>query len=341
MFGLSLSSLATVSRNLGTLLSTGVPVVKALQLAGRKAADPKIRNAFADAADDIRSGQTVTEAFENAHVFPTLYIDLTTTAEKAGALPEVLTALADHYDKMVELRRDFRSQIALPVLQFVAAIFVIALLLYVLGVFGSGAGDLRFDPVGLGMYGPEGALMWLGGWAVLGVTVFVLYQLIRKSVSATRVFDRILLTIPVLGSCLTNFALARFSWAFHLTQNAGLSIDESVKASMRATSNGAYMAASQSIIDDIYDGQELSDALEETDLFPPEFIEMVSVGETSGTVPEALHRLGPQLEGQARRSLKRLATAAGWLVWASVAGFIIYVIFRFAFWYVSLLNSFA
>lgn len=340
MFSISQKSLATISRNLGTLLSSGVPVVKAFRLAGRKAADKRLRNAFSDAAEEIRSGQTVTEALENTHVFPQLYVDLTTTAEQTGALPEVLHALADHYDKMVELRRDFRAQITMPVFQLTAAVLIIALLIFLLGaIAGGGPKDQVFDPVGLGLSGVSGALTWLGGWAA-GITVLVLgYKIMSRSVAATRVFDRFLLNIPVVGTCLTNFALARFSWAYHLTQNAGLSIDESIKSSMKATSNGAYIGASQSIVDDIYDGSPLSDALEHSSLFPPEFIEMVSVGESSGTVPEALHRLGPQLEDQARRSLRALAGVAGWLVWSAVAAFIIFVIFRFMFWYIALIND--
>lgn len=337
MFGMSQKSLATVSRNLGTLLSTGVPIVKAFRLAGRKAADPKIRSAFNAISDDLKAGQTVTEAIESTRVFPKLYTDLTTTAEKAGALPEVLHSLADHYERMVDLKRDFRSQITMPVVQLVAAVLIVALLIFLLGVVGDGKSG--FDPVGLGLSGPEGALTWLGGWAVGVTVIFVVYQLLRQSDIATRLFDRAVLALPVVGPCATNFALARFSWAYHLTQNAGLSIDESIQSSLRATSNEAFATLSQPILEDIYDGEQLSDALEHTSLFPPDFIEMVAVGETSGTVPEALHQLGPQLEDQARRSLKAVATAAGWAVWAGVAAFIIYVIFRFAMWYTGMIND--
>lgn len=330
MFGLSLKSLATVSRNLGTLLSNGVPVVKAFRLAGRKASDHRLRRAFSDASEAIQQGDTVSEALQNTEVFPGLFIDLTTTAEQSGALPEVLHALADHYDKMVELRRDFRSQITMPVLQLLAAIAVIGFLIFVLGMVADSQGSEPMDPVGLGLTGTQGAVAWFGLWAMLFVAGFIGYQLISRSVAATRTFDRMLLSVPVVGTCLTKFALARFSWAFHLTQNCGLSIDESLRSSLRATSNGAYIAAGQGLLDDIYNGLPLSDAMERTDLFPADFVEMVAVGESSGTVPEALHRLSPQLEADARRSLRAMATAAGWFVWTLVAAFIIYMIIRIA-----------
>lgn len=330
MFGLSQKSLSTVSRNLGTLLSSGVAITKAFRLAGRKASDPKLRAAFSDAAESVRAGDSVSEALEKTRTLPTLFIDLVTTAEQTGSLPEVLHALADHYEKMVELRRDFRSQIAMPVMQFLAAIFIVAFLIFVLGMVAETTGGKPMDPVGLGFTGGAGAIAWLGLWAIIFTSLFIGYKILSKSVSATRVFDRMLLNIPIVGHCLTKFALARFSWAFHLTQNSGLSIDESINSSLRATSNAAFSSAGPAILKDIYNGLPLSDALENTGLFPADFIEMVNVGETSGTVPEALHHLSPQLEADARRALKAMASAAGWAVWACVAGFIIYLIFRIA-----------
>jgi len=148
-----------------------------------------------------------------------------------------------------------------------------------------------------------------------------------------------LLGVPVIGGCMRSFAVARFAWAFHLTQEAGMPIEDSLDASFRATSNGAFVARSPQVIAEVMEGELLTDALAHAHLFPQEFIELVHVAETSGTVPEALHRLSPQFEDQARRSLRGLAIAAGWLIWACVAMFIIFLIFRIAMWYVDLLQG--
>ena len=86
-------------------------------------------------------------------------------------------------------------------------------------------------------------------------------------------------------------------------------------------------------------GEELSFALRETGLFPRDYLELIRVGEESGTVPETLERLSPQLEDQARRSLAIMTTALAWIIWGMVAMLIIYFIFRIAFMYVGLLNG--
>jgi type IV pilus assembly protein PilC len=143
----------------------------------------------------------------------------------------------------------------------------------------------------------------------------------------------------VLGDCLRSFAIARFSWAFYLTQQAGMRINPSLAASLRATSNGAFAGAIPEVCARIEAGDDLTTALTATQLFTEDFLQMVQVGETSGTVPEMLERLSPQFEDQARRSLAALAAALGWLVWLIVAGFIIFIIFRVFSWYMGLLND--
>jgi type IV pilus assembly protein PilC len=89
----------------------------------------------------------------------------------------------------------------------------------------------------------------------------------------------------------------------------------------------------------VNEGSSLTEALEATKLFPFDYIQMVLVAETSGTVPEALDRLSPQFEENARRSLRAMAMALGWAVWASVAAFIIYIIFTIALWYIGMLDG--
>ena len=86
-------------------------------------------------------------------------------------------------------------------------------------------------------------------------------------------------------------------------------------------------------------GDSLTVALADTGLFPEDFIEMVHVGETSGTVPEQLQRLSPRFREQAERSLRVLCNAIAWAVWGVVATFIVFFVFRFFMWYVDQINS--
>jgi type IV pilus assembly protein PilC len=336
-----LRQLTFLCRSLSTSLHAGVPIIKAFDLAAGKALDPRLRNVMQDVVTQLKSGEDVATAMRShSGVFPELMTDMVSVAEQTGSLPEVLASLADHYENNLRLRKDFYGQIALPVIQFVAAIFIIAGLLFLLGMIATSRNSQPFDVLGFGLTGAAGAATWLMLWGILLASLFVGYKVAVASLHGQQIVHEFLLNIPVIGGCMRSFAIARFSWAFHLTQEAGMPIEDSLDASFRATSNGAFIARTRQVIGEVMEGEHLTDALAHTHLFPQEFIEIVHVAETSGTVPETLHRLSPQFEDQARRSLRGLAIAAGWLIWLCVATFIIFLIFRIAMWYTNLLQGY-
>ena len=337
---LSMSTVATFCRSLSTMLHSGVNILKAFQVAGGKSHHPKLKRISADIIDDLRKGCEVSTALEHqGKAFPELMIDLVRVADQTGSLPEVLKGLADHYDNLVRLRRTFLGAITLPIVQLLAAIFIVAALIWLLGMIASTNGGEPFDVVGLGLTGTTGALTWLGGCFGTAFLGAIAYFLLVNGLKGRAFVHSALLRIPVVGGCLRSFALARFSWAFALTQQAGMSINPSLESSLKATGNGAFAGMTPMVTAMVSAGEDLSFALSETKLFPREYLELVRVGEASGTVPETLERLSPQLEEQARRALSALTATLAWVIWGMVATMIIYFIFRIALMYIGLLNS--
>ena len=251
----------------------------------------------------------------------------------------MLRGLAEHYENLLRLRRSFISQIAMPTIQLVAALCIISFVIYLLGVVAGMTGSQPIDILGWGLTGTSGALIFFcGSFGTLFGLVF-LYLLAARSLPTQRALHGVFLQIPVLGACLRSFAIARFAWSYALTQQAGMRIVPSLKASLNATGNGAFQAAIPRMSALVEQGEDLSTVLFDSGLFGEEFVQMVQVAETSGTVPEMLQHLSPQFEENARRALSALAKAAGWLVWALVAGFIIFAIFSIASFYVGTLND--
>ena len=333
-------TLATFCRSLGTMLHSGVNILKAFQVAGGKSLNPSLRAASKRVIDELRKGSPVSVALEEqAPVFPELMIDLVRVAEQTGSLPEVLTSLADHYDNLVRLRRTFLGAIAWPMFQFVAAIFIVAGLIAILGWITEGQGGKPVDVLGIGLAGTSGALIWLGGWFGAAIALVVVYRLLATGLRGRAMVHSLLLGVPAVGGCLRSFAVARFSWAFALTQQAGMSIEPSLETSLKATSNGAFIGATPQVLDMVREGDDLTIALHATGLFPQDYLELVRVGEATGTVPEQLERLSPQLEDQARRSLAGMTSALAWVIWSLVAVLIVFIIFRIMTNYISILNE--
>ncbi|MCA8985613.1 MAG: type II secretion system F family protein [Planctomycetaceae bacterium] len=341
MFGktVSLKALAILCRSLSTLLDSGVTAHRAFQIAGEKAGSAGVRQSTAAIAEELKKGQDITSALEEQQVFPDLLVSMVSVGEQTGALPEILRGLADHYENLLRLRKNFYRAIAWPVIQFVLAVFVIAGLIFLLGWIADSRQTETIDVLGWGLTGTSGALTWLGFVFGSAFTVYLSYRFIKASVVGQKYLDGLLLRIPVLGRCLRSFAIARFAWSYHLTQEAGMPVDESIHSAMRATNNGAFVAAAPLIISAIKQGESVTDALRWTNLFPTDVIEMIHVGETTGTVPETLQRLSPHFEDEARRALETLAGMLGWGVWLAVAAFIIFVVFSIMLWYIGIINE--
>lgn len=334
---LPLVVLARFCRNLATLLESGVTVLKALSVAAKKSADPRFERVVGDVLTDVKRGKDVTAALAaRGRAFPRLTLDLVKVAEQTGTLPETLRALADHYENLVRLRKNFLSQIAYPMFQLGLAVLIIGGVIWLLGVLGDGGG---FDITGLGLVGSRGAVIWFGGCAAVACGSASVYWLAKRTLTGARLFDPLLLAVPVLGGALRKFAVARFSWAFALTQNAGMEIRGSLQSALNATGNGAFAGAYDETWARVSAGEELTDALWATDLFPADYLEIFEVAEASGSVPETLERIGPELEADARRAVAALAAALGWVVWAVVAGFIIWIIFSIALQYVGMISD--
>lgn len=335
-------SLAVLCDSLAKLLGAGVEIRRAFSRSAKKSSDPKCARAVEHIVDGFDRGLTVSEGMrEQEGVFPEMMVDLVDVAEQTGMLPEILEHLAAHYQNSLRLRRAFVSQITWPVLQFVAAILIVALMIVVMGWIPAPPGTKRFDPLGFGLFGVPGALVWLA-W-VFGTlfVLFVTYQLVTRLLAGKALVHALLLKIPVVGHCSRSFAIARFSWTFYLTQQTGMPIERAIESSLKATGNGAFIAATPDVLAAVREGEELTFALDDTGLFPRDYIEMVSVGETTGTVPETLERLFPQFEESARRSLSALSTALGWVVWGLVAAFITFFVFRIVLSYIAMVNDLA
>jgi type IV pilus assembly protein PilC len=335
-------TLAVLCKSLATMLHSGVALLKALEIASKKTGSAGCRKRLVAVREEVQQGTDIARALrEQRGYFPELMVDMVSVGEETGSLPEVLDGLADHYENIIRMRRMLIGMITWPAIQLVAAILVVALAIFILGVLSPSPapGSKPIDVLGLGLVGTAGAIKWLAMsfgsiFGVLGG-----YWLIANVFRSKRFLDGLLMRIPVLGNCMRSFAIARFSWSFALTQQTGMPISRSLELSFRATSNGAFVGASPLVCGLVMNGEELGTALDQSRLFPDEFLSMVNVAETSGTVPEALARLSPQFEDQARRSLAALAMALAFVIWAIVAMFIIYIIFSIVMRYIGILNS--
>lgn len=337
---ISWPALSAFARSMARTLEAGVDVRKALQTASRQSSDSRLSPAVENISRAIQNGKTLAEAISaQGDLFPPLFRDLVNVGEQTGNVPEVFTALAKYYESRIAQVREFRSAATWPVIQLVAAIGIIGLLIFILGLLPPGPDGKPFNVTGLGLYGTTGALIWIGGWFGTAAAAFFCWRWLRNSLGGQAFLDPLLLSIPVLGHCMSSFATSRFSWCFALTQQAGMSIRPSLDCSLKATSNGAFIMAEPIIWQELAEGETLTDALSASKLFTTEYLQMVATAEETGTVPEQLDRLSHIFEEDARRSMSKLTSVLSAAVWMFTAGIVIFFIFRIALIYVGMLND--
>jgi len=330
---IGLKELAGLCRRVGLSIDAGLDDRTIWQREAERAR-PSIRRQVGVVRDAIGHGESVTKAFaETGNFFPPLVREMIHAGEMSGKLAHVLTRLADHYEHQLRLRRMLLAGIAWPMIQLIAAIGVVGLLIYVMGVIGS------TDMLGFGLIGGSGVLIYAGIVGGVAMALWMIVRAVLLGAAWTRPVGQLLLKAPVFGSSLTTLALARLTWTLHLMLDAAIDLRRLLPIALRSSGHPQYIGATDAIVADIQAGRSLHDALRRTGVFPHDFLQSLEVAEESGRMVESMGHLSQQYEEKARAAFGVLSVATGFAVWALVALLIIGLIFRLASVYIGILND--
>ncbi len=312
MAGLSKKQLTWFCQTLGTMLDAGLPIARALESLKSRSKGP-VRRVLERVRDRVDGGATLYEALEDTGAFPDLFLRLAKAGEESGNLERIFEELAEYYELQRRLWRGFLTQVTLPVFEYVLAIAVMTLVLFIL----------------------RGLEMPLGNpWVVLvagyGIPAAAIgsYFLIVRPLGATRVAHELLLMVPVAGGIARSLALHRFSLVMQLTLEAGVQVTEAVRQAAESTGNQAFAARGGAIAKAIDGGADLTGAMSETGIFPDEYMEVVAAAEESGKLSERFAWLASHHSERAQHRLRLLAGAMAKLVWVLMAIVLVYFILK-------------
>jgi len=189
------------------------------------------------------------------------------------------------------------------------------------------------DPLGLGLIGTRGLLIYVASLASLAGLLYVAVVAVRRGLIWTRWVQRCVLGLPAVGKPLQTLALARLTWSIYLTMNAGMEIRRALKLSLRSTRNARYTDQIDRIDASIAEGSSIYEAFSLAGAYPADFLNSLAVGEESGKVVESMAALARQYRDRAQTALAALTALAGFAVWGIVALLIITLIFRLFMFY--------
>ncbi|MEN9879703.1 MAG: type secretion system protein [Pseudomonadota bacterium] len=321
-------TVAFLLRQLATLIRSGVPILSAFDIIARSQERPEATQILLQIRTDLQTGASLATALTRHPAnFDELTCTLVAAGEQSGLLDVMLARIADYQEKMLAIHSKLRSALTYPIaILSVAAIVTILMLVYVVPAF-----ENTFSSFGAALPLPtrviingSAALRDYGPILALGCSAMAagLIHQWRKNIPWQETTDRWLLTLPILGSLFSRAALARWSRTLASLYGAGIPLLESLTPAGNATGNRLYQQASQALCQKVNQGDNLSRALARQSVFSPLLVQMVGIGEESGTLDEMLNKVADIYDREVNDAVTQLGTLMEPLLMVLLGGII-------------------
>ncbi len=282
--------IAVFSRQLATMLAAGIPLVQAFEIVGNGNDKPSMQKLILDVKASVEGGSTLHESLAKHPIhFDDLFVNLVEAGEQAGALESLLDKVATYKEKTEALKKKIKKALFYPTaVLVVAAIVTVILLIFVIPQFeslfkGFGADLPAFTQMVISMsrFLQHNGL-FVGAVVGGGIYAFIYFK--KRSRNMRRWLDRVMLKFPIIGPILVKAAIARFARTLATMFAAGVPLVEAMESVAGATGNIVYEEATLRMKDEVATGQRLQRAMENTSLFPNMVVQMIAVGEESGSL---------------------------------------------------------
>lgn len=306
--------LAVFAKQMSGLLSAGLPLLRALTVLQEQAENKKLQAALGQVKSGIEQGQTLSAAMgRHPKVFPPLMVNLVRVGEMGGFLSETMTSAAETYKNEAELKNKIRSATTYPVIVLVIALLgALGMVMFIVPIFAK-----MFDGMGSELPAPTRILVTLSEnmvWIfplllVLTIGGFFWWQTQKYHDSVRRVVDPIRLKMPVFGPLATKVAVARFSRGLAMMLKAGVPLVQALEIVGEASNNHRIEEAVRAVQDSVKQGKSFSKPLEESGVFPPIVVQMVAVGEESGSLPDMLESIAEFYDDEVKTATDQLTSS--------------------------------
>ena len=300
------------NQQLAALIRAGIPILQAISMLRKRAASARLRAVLGDVEDEIRGGSALSEAFANqGEIFPRIYTASILAGERSGALDEVLSRYVIYMRRNVGLRRKIRGALAYPLFLLFASFCMITFLaVYVvprMSELFSGMGDLPLPTkiiVGLSHW-LAGNVFWFGPLVIGGAIVLFLWS---RTAGGRQKLDAFILRIPLAGKLVVQLSVAQATRSLATLLAGGITIVESWEIAAESITNRELRRRSSAILPLIREGRSFSEGLESAGWVPALALDMIGIGERSGSLREMLDEVAIFYDAESEVRLEQLTT---------------------------------
>ena len=311
--GVKNKELVVFTRQLSTLIDAGLPLLRSMNILHAQLKPSKLRDTIEEMTEDIQAGTTFSEALaKHPKIFDRLYVNMVRAGEIGGMLEVVLNRLADYAEKRQALKRRVRGAMIYPIAVMIIAAGVVGFLMVrVVPVFAEIYADF-----GGTLPGPTQLLvnasnfMVTSWWLILvyisGTLIF--FKILFKIPAVQRIRDRVVLKVPLISGLVVKVAVARFSRTLGTLIASGVPILQALKIVKETIGNVVIQRAIDQVHDSIREGETIAAPLEESGVFPPMVVNMIDVGEETGSLDAMLMKVADTYDAEVEAAVNALLT---------------------------------
>ncbi|MEP6848351.1 MAG: type II secretion system F family protein [Acidobacteriota bacterium] len=320
------------NQQLSALLRAGIPVLQSIGLLKTRAGSSNLRIVLTDVEEKIKSGVPLSEAFEAQGIFPKIYTASILSGEKSGALDEVLARFVEYLKRSVGVSRKLRGALAYPAFLLVAASFMVAFLsLYIVPkmseVFKQLSGNRPLPTITIIVVT---ASTWIATniWWLLPLLIVALAGVFiwLRTESGKLTVHRLLLKLPIAGQLIRNMATAQLARSLSTLLAGGITVPDSWEISSQALNNLELRRRSQAVSPLIREGRGFTEALQKANWIPELALDMIGIGEGSGSLREMLEEVASFYDSEAEVRLEQLTTLLEPLILVFMAGIVVAIL---------------
>ncbi|MGB3862851.1 MAG: type II secretion system F family protein [Candidatus Aminicenantaceae bacterium] len=306
-----LKELAVYSRQLSVLIDAELPLIQGLTILAEQTKNRYFKQVIKDVRGDVEAGSTLNQAKKKfPRIFDDLYCNLVASGEQSGSLDIMLRRLSEFLEKIVRLRSQIKQAMIYPSAIVIFAVIVVIFMLWkVIPVFanifielGATLPSLTAFIMALSVFVQKYILFIFAGIIAL---VFA-FRYARRTESGRKVIDRWLLRMPLFGSLLEKVGLSRVTRTLATLLSGGVPMLESLKITSSTAGNVIIEDQIMRARSLVAEGTSLTDAFKEVGHFPFMLIQMIGVGEATGTLDEMLTKLADFYDEEVEASVSNL-----------------------------------
>ena len=288
--------IAVFTRQLSTMMKAGIPLVQSFEIVGQSLENISMRELVMTIRDDVSAGNNFADSIrKHPRQFDELYCNLVESGEQSGALETMLDRLATYKEKSEALKSKIKKAMNYPITVVAIAVIVTGILLVKVvpqfaETFSSFGAELPIFTQYVMRLSDFAIKWWLWVIGGIGIATFAFKEAKVRSKKFSEALERISLKAPVFGQLTEQSALARFTRTLSTTFAAGVPLVDALLSVAGATGNVVYRNATYRIREDVTSGQQLTQAIKNTGIFPVMVIQMVSIGEESGALDGMLDK---------------------------------------------------